>query len=120
MQRRPAASVIALLEVVEWTVARQALRRNPDVSPERIYAARPLDRKQRRRVTFNLVMVAVLYLFLISFESDAEMFRGSAWGGAIILFVAMAPGALALYRVRRKNSWLAVSWLPARPRKSPA
>jgi len=114
------AAAIVLLELAQWALAREALRRIPGLSGQLavLYSSLPLDHRQRRHVTSSLVLFAVVPALLVvtvsTISSDSERVIA-----AVLTCVAMGPGFLSLYRVRRHNSWLAVSRLGGRPRHPP-
>ena len=109
------AAGILILEVGQWALSQAALRRCPGFEPSERYASRPLDRAQLRLVEFNLMTTALapVVLALIipttSFKNQKLVVFG-------LLFAAMIPSGLSLWRVRRNQSWLAISRIPARPR----
>jgi hypothetical protein len=108
------AAAIVVLEVAGWTLARTARERLPLPDPDELYAAAPLPAAQRRLVTFNLALtlaVPVLLATLVSTHFDRAV-------AIALLEVAAMPSALALYRVRRRNSWLGISRLQPRPRSA--
>jgi hypothetical protein len=110
------AAGILILEVGQWALARAALRRCPGFEPGDWYSLLPLDRAQLRLVESDLIITAfapvVLALIIptTSFESQKLLVF-------LLLFAAMFPSELALWRVRRNRSWLAISRIPARPRR---
>jgi hypothetical protein len=115
-----AGGAIILLELAQWAIAREALRRRPSVTRQLndLYSTLPLDRGQRQLVTFNLAL-GVIGPALIVAAIPTTSFDGEAVIAAALIAVAVAPGFLSLHRVRRHNSWLAISRLGARPRHPP-
>lgn len=66
----------------------------------------PLGPNERRLVAFNLFFCLAAIAILLTLDR-----KYAVLGGAII-----AVSVLSLLRVWRGNSWLAISWVPARPR----
>jgi hypothetical protein len=69
----------------------------------------------RRLLMFNMVGALVVYVFLVA-EFPMKSFEHHKWLGAVVLTAVAVPGALTESRVMRKNSWLAVSRIPAKGR----
>jgi hypothetical protein len=101
-----AAGLLLGLEVAGWAVARSALLRAAPVSRAQLLAAVPLTPNERRLVAVNVFVALAALAFLLTLDR-----RYAALGGAI-----MAVSVLSFLRVWRGNSWLAISWVPARPR----
>ena len=107
-----AGGAIVALELAQWAGARAALRRAPRLPLREVYASHPLARKERRRIAslfVGSVILAVVFLAIVTTEHQTAR--------AVLLVVALAPGLLALYRVWRYNSWLAISRFPVDPRR---
>jgi hypothetical protein len=111
-----AAGTIVALEVVKWAIDHEALRRVPNLDLEELYASVPLDRRGRQVVLMNLVTIplAAVGLLLIAtttFDVDLAV--------AIVFIVVLGTTSFpTLLRVWRRNSWLAVSRIPTRPRRA--
>ena len=115
-----AGGAIILLEVAQWAIAREAFRRSPSLTRqlEDLYSTLPLDRGQRQLVTFNFALGVIGPALLVA-AVPTSSFDGEVVIAAALIVVAVAPGSLSLHRVRRHNSWLAISRLGARPRHPP-
>lgn len=115
-----AGGAVVLLELAQFAIAREALRRIPSLSSRLmdLYSSLPLDRSQRQLVTFNLALSAIGPALLLAIIPTTS-FDGEVVVAAVLLVVGVAPGFLSLYRVRRHNSWLAISRLGVRPRHPP-
>jgi hypothetical protein len=106
------AALILLLELTDWVIARRALKDAPSDYCAEAYRSRPLSAADRRLVTFNLVsLVGIGCLLLLSFPMAT--FRHHKAAGALMLAIAAAPGAIAMWRVRVHNSWRAVGRIPS-------
>jgi hypothetical protein len=103
-----AAGATVILEAAQLAIARRAPR---SAAAER-YAAAPLDPGQRNLVRGNLAATVSAPVLLPLLLPTA---LGTA-AAILLLLVASMPAALGLVRVLRRNSWLAISRLPARPR----
>ena len=112
-----AGGAIILLELAQWAVAREAHRLSPSLIPQLkdLYSTQPLDRGQRQLVTFNLALGLIGPVLLVAMVPTTS-FDDEVVVAAALIVVAVAPGLLSLHRVRRHNSWLAISRLGARPR----
>ncbi len=110
------AAGILILEAGEWGLSRAALRRCPGFEPGERYALRPLDPAQLRLVDFNLITTAFAPVVL-ALIIPTSSFKNQKLVVFFLLFAAMVPSGLSLWRVRRNRSWLAISRIPARPRQ---
>jgi hypothetical protein len=110
------AAGILILEVGQWALSRAALRRCPGFEPSERYASRRLDAAQRRLVELNLVTTALAPVMLALIIPTAS-FKNQKLVVFVLLFAAMVPSGLSLWRVRRNQSWLAISRIPANPRR---
>jgi hypothetical protein len=63
-----AGGVIVLFELAQWAIAREALRRNPNMTRRLrdLYSSLPLNRRQRQLVAFNLALSAIGPALLIT------------------------------------------------------
>jgi hypothetical protein len=113
-----AAAGVVLLDVVQWALARAALRRVPDSYPTEVYASLPLDRRERRLVSFILWGGLATPIVLLAAMPDSSFYNDRPGVAALLLIAAETPGFLSLHRVWRHSSWLAVSRIPARARQS--
>jgi hypothetical protein len=113
-----AAAVVVLLDVVQWGLARAALRRVPDSFPSRVYSSLPLDQRDRRLVSAGLVSGPIGLILLLAEMPDSSFFQDELGAAAVLLIAAGAPSFLALYRVWRHNAWTAVSRIPGQPRQA--
>jgi hypothetical protein len=105
-----------LLEIADRSAARLALREVPrSYLVEDAYSSRPLRRADRQLVSFNLASLVIVGVLLAT-AVPMKSFRGDTAGGVVVIVVALAPGALSLWRVRSHNSWRAVARIPAPPR----
>jgi hypothetical protein len=107
-----------LLDVVQWALARAALRRVPDSFPAQVYASLPLDGRERWLVAFTLLAGLATPIVLLVVMPDTSFFNHHVKSAAVLLIASETPSLLSLYRVWRHNTWLAVSRIPARPRQS--
>ncbi len=103
------------LEAIKWALDVVALRRHRDADFEPFYRAAPLKPSDRRLLTFLLVatpfeLVGLGYALTTIFDLDIAM-------TCFLLAVFVVPWAVPLERVRRRNSWLAMTRLPGRPRR---
>jgi hypothetical protein len=108
------AGAIIVLELGQWGLARAALRSVPSFDPLQHYALRPLEDGHRRIVELNL-MTTVIAVVLFGLQLPTTSFKHDRIAVLLLLAVGLAPGFLALWRVRRHNSWLAISRIPAKP-----
>jgi hypothetical protein len=102
-------AVLLLLEFAKWLVDQQGLRQIPGFDFEELYASAPLEQAHRALVAFNLAGVLILVLFLSRISPEAGLV------GLLTAVTTLPP----LVRVWRRNSWLAISRLPSRPRRRP-
>jgi hypothetical protein len=107
------AAAVAVTELIQIGISRQAIRQARPASFDGLYASRPLPESQRQLVLFNLVLQLTAPVWLVLTVRPASFARPVA---ALLLYVAVFPGLASLERVRQHNSWLAVSRLPAAPR----
>jgi hypothetical protein len=108
-----AAGAVVVLETAQWAIAAAARRRIPDVAARDLYASLPLERRDRRLINFMLVTLPLcLTAFAIAIPAG---FWEDTVVVVVLIAIALMPGFIALYRVRRHNSWLAVSPIPAQP-----
>jgi hypothetical protein len=112
------AAGILILEVGQWALSKTALRRCPGLEPAERYALRPLDPAQLRLVEFNLITTALVPVVL-ALIIPTTSFKNEKLVVFVLLFAAMVPSGLSLWRVRRNQSWLAISRVPASPRRRP-
>jgi hypothetical protein len=110
---------ILVLEVGEWAPSKAALKRCPGFEPASRYALRRLAPAHVRLVDFNLITTAFAPVVL-AIIIPTTSFKNQKLVVFLLLFAAMIPGGLSLLRVRRNRSWLAVSRLPASPRRRPS
>jgi hypothetical protein len=113
------AAGILILEVGQCGLSRAALRRCPGFEPGKRYASRPLDPAQLRLVEFNLITTALAPVVLAVIIPTTS-FKNQKLVVFVLLFAAMIPSGLSLWRVRRNHSWLAISRIPASPRRRPS
>jgi hypothetical protein len=113
-----AAAAVVLLELMHWALARVALRRVPDSFSGQVFASLPLDYRGRWLVSLALVTGLGTPIFLLAVMPESSFFNDHRASAAVLLIAAAAPSLLSLYRVWRHNTWLAVSRIPARPRRS--
>jgi hypothetical protein len=106
-----AAVVVVLLEVIDALFAHEALRIVPADYSAQAHASRPLRSSDRRVVTLQLAGTVVVWVLVVT-ELPIRSPRGETWIGVAALAVALIPGWLALVRVLRHDSWLAVSRIP--------
>ena len=95
------------------------MRRCPGFEPGKRYSSRPLDLAQLRLVEFNLITTALAPV-LLSLIIPTTSFKNEKLVVFVLLFAAMLPSGLSLWRVRRNQSWLAISRIPASPRRRPS
>jgi hypothetical protein len=110
------AAGILILEVAQWGLSRAALRRCPGFEPGDRYVLRPLDPAQLRLVDLNLITTAFAPVVLALIVPTTS-FKNEKLVVFLLLFAAMVPTGLSLWRVRRNRSWLAISRIPACPRR---
>jgi hypothetical protein len=108
---RPAIAGVAMaaavaLEGVKRVLEHLALARIPGFDFDALYASAPLERPHRILVVFNLALMPLVALALFAISPAA----------GLIGLVTILLSAPSLYRVWRRNSWLAISRLPLRPR----
>jgi hypothetical protein len=110
------AGTVAALEGLKWAIESEALRRYPGIDVEALYRAAPLEPSHRRIVGFNLTVVpfALVGIFL-SLITSLDF---SVWEAALFIALLCVPWVVPLSRVWRHNSWLAMTRLPSRPRRS--
>jgi ABC-type proline/glycine betaine transport system permease subunit len=112
------AAVMLLLEFADWTAARVALGQVSKGYRDDAYRSRPLSRADRRLVSFNLACLVIVALFVV-LAFPMKTFRNDRAAGALMVIVALAPGAIGMWRIRVHNSWRAVARIPGPPH-SPA
>jgi hypothetical protein len=107
------AATVALLlvEVLDVVCAHGALGVVAADYRSEAYARRPLRASDRRLVIVQLAGTIVVWILLLA-DLGIKSPQGERWVVAVALALAMVPGWLALARVLRKNSWLAVSRIP--------
>jgi hypothetical protein len=106
---------ILVLEVVQWGLSKAALARVPRSDRHERYASTPLG-LQQRIVELNLVVSACVPVWL-ALILPSTTFAHQKVVLVVLLEIAFAPGWLSLWRVRRNHSWLAISRIPANPRR---
>jgi hypothetical protein len=108
-----AIGAAAALEGLRWGVEREALRRHPGIDLDELYRRAPLRQSDRRVVDSNLVLVP---LGAVAFVTVLVSSFGFSLAEAFLLVLCVGITWVApLCRVRRRNSWLAMSRLPSRP-----
>jgi hypothetical protein len=112
------AAAVVLCDIVQWALARAAVRRVPDSLPAEVYASLPLDGRERRLVALSLLTGLVGPIFLLAAMPDTSFFKDHLGAAAVLLIASETPTFLSLLRVRRHNTWLAISRIPGRPRES--
>jgi hypothetical protein len=113
-----AAAAVVLLDVAQWALARAALRRVPDSFPAESYASLPLDRRSRQLVWFAMLAGLTTPILLLAVMPKSSSFHDHLGVAAVLLIASETPSVLSLYRVWRHQSWLAISRIPARARRS--
>lgn len=113
-----ATAAVVVLDLVQWSLARTVLGRVPDSYPRDLFATLSLDRRDGRLVSVGLALGPVVPAVLLAEIPASGYFRSHLVAAGALLVAAEAPSFLSLYRVWRRNSWLAVSRIPARPRRS--
>lgn len=113
------AAGILVLEVGQWALSRAALRRCPGFEPGDRYAPRPLHPAQLRLVDFKPHHHCFRAGGACPHHPDLELQEPEA-GRVSPALPAMVPSGLSLWRVRRNRSWLAISRIPASPRRRPS
>ena len=106
-----AAAAAVLLELVDFMLARRAVRLLPPDAASEAYGAKPLRASDRRIVISNIVGGIAVCAFLVA-VMPARTFHGRRWLEALALLAVTAPPWLSQLRVLRNNSWLAVSRIP--------
>jgi hypothetical protein len=91
------------------------LRRHPEADFEPFYRAAPLRPADRRLLAFLLLatpfeLVGLGFALATSFDLDIAT-------TCFLLALFVVPWAVPLERVRRRDSWLAMTRLPGRPRR---
>src|SRR5687767_4848503 len=103
-----AVAAVALLELAEWLLAREALRSADPAVIAAAYERAPLSAAERQLVGFNLgLSMAIPAILLATVPLGA--FAGDPGVAAGCLVVAVAPSVMSLWRVRQRNSWRAIS-----------
>jgi hypothetical protein len=110
-----AAAAYAVFEGLRWAIDAQALRRYPKADFESFYRAAPLKASDRQLLTV-LLFATPFEILGIGFALVTS-FDLSIGTTALFLAVFSLSWALPIERVRRRNSWLAMSRLPGRPRR---
>jgi hypothetical protein len=113
-----AAAAVVVLDLVQWALARAALRSVPDSFATQVYASLPLSPGERQLVLFALLAGLATPIALLALMPDTSFFNDHVGIAAVLLIASETPSWLSLYRVWRHNTWLAVSRIPARPRQS--
>ncbi len=108
------AAAYALFESLKWAIDAEALRRHPNADFESFYHAAPLKASDRQFLTV-LLLATPFEILGIGFALVTS-FDLSIGTTALFLAVFSLSWALPIERVRRRNSWLAMSRLPGRPR----
>jgi hypothetical protein len=110
------AGVIVLVEIAQWAFARAALTRVRTFDPHQLYSSLPLEAAHQRIVEFGLALSVIAPVYLV-LEIPTPSFKHEKLVALFLLLAAFAPSYLALARVRRDHSWLAMSRIPAFPRE---
>ncbi len=116
---RPVACAIAgavlLMEVGQWALSKLALRRVPAFDRDKRPVMAPLTAAHQRLVEFNLA-ASLIAPVLIALEIPSTSFGHDRFVAFVLLEIALAPGSLSLWRVRRNHTWAAISRIPSTPR----
>jgi len=110
------AGAVLLMEVGQWALSKLALRRVPAFDPAKRLAMVPLTAAHQRLVEFNLA-ASVIAPVWISVEIPSTSFGHDKFLAFVLLEIAVAPGSLSLWRVRRNHTWAAISRIPSTPRR---
>jgi hypothetical protein len=103
------------LEAIKWVLDKAALRRHPEADFEPFYRAAPLRQRDRQLLAFLLLaapfeLLGIGYALTTSFDVDFATM-------CFLLAAFLVPWAVPLERVRHRDSWLAMTRLPGRPRR---
>jgi hypothetical protein len=103
------------LEAIRWALDTVALRRHPQADFEPFYRAAPL--KQRDRQLLAVLLFATPFELLALGLALTTSFDLDIATTCFLLAAFVVPWAVPLERVRRRDTWLAMTRLPGRPRR---
>jgi hypothetical protein len=106
-----ATGVFVVCELAQWALARVAVRRTPGIPFDEVYASRPLKQTDRNIVLINLALLPAGAVLFLAMNDVAVVTK-------VVLATVLGSAMAMLLRVWRRGSWLAVTHLPAKPRRT--